>query len=272
MFAKLLKYEFKNSAKVIGPASIAAVVAGIIGFFLFNGIFNQELFSRLDATDIPSAVQLGLIAGIVILLFSSFLVILIYMIGSSYYLYYRFYKTKFTDEGYLTFTLPATTGQILNSSLLNTAIWIIFVGIVGFGSAAICFYPIFSSVFHEIEEYTTLYQDIWEAFAISPAQIFSAFVSGIFGLILPLASLTVGCLLVKKYKILVSIAIYYGVNMVISTVNSVLFSGYTIAAAISQNTNYDPAIATMGSSMLQLAITIGAYILMHHLLNKKLNI
>ena len=42
--------------------------------------------------------------------------------ASLFFMIYRFYKRCFTDEGYLTFTLPVTNHQILLSSIINCII------------------------------------------------------------------------------------------------------------------------------------------------------
>lgn len=38
---------------------------------------------------------------------------------------YRFYKNLMTDEGYLMFTLPVTTGQLIWSKMIVSAVWLL---------------------------------------------------------------------------------------------------------------------------------------------------
>ena len=120
MFAKLLKHEFKTTCRSLGILSIAALVSGAVGgLMLYFALQDVEDISR----NILQTLSNLLLGGIYIGLF-------IFGAGSSIYLYYNFYKNKFTDEGYLTFTLPASTHQILLSSILNILIWEIILTVV----------------------------------------------------------------------------------------------------------------------------------------------
>ena len=39
----------------------------------------------------------------------------------------RYYKNFFSDEGYLTFTLPVKTGHLLGSKVISAVLWMLFV-------------------------------------------------------------------------------------------------------------------------------------------------
>jgi ABC-type transport system involved in multi-copper enzyme maturation permease subunit len=52
---------------------------------------------------------------------------------------YRFYKNLLTDEGYLMFTLPTKTHQLITSKYLATLIWMSVSVLIIIGSAALAF-------------------------------------------------------------------------------------------------------------------------------------
>ena len=49
---------------------------------------------------------------------------------SSVFMMVRIYRNMFSDEGYLTFTLPVKNGDVLNSKIFTGAIWTFFSGVV----------------------------------------------------------------------------------------------------------------------------------------------
>ena len=99
----------------------------LIGILMIFGIVSYFLgtwFVGLGQNDIDNEFYAALVGvsmfGTTTLIFVSF--ISINMIGLIY-LVIRFYKTMYTQEGYLTFTLPVTVSQITNAKLISAVIW-----------------------------------------------------------------------------------------------------------------------------------------------------
>lgn len=262
MFAKLLKYEFKSTGRSLAFASLAALIAGAIGGGLLYVVCDGYLLQDLDV----------LLTVAIILLGGIFLGLMCYAIGSIFTLYARFYKNKFCDEGYLTFTLPASTHQILLASMLNIVIWSVIVTLVTLLSYAMILAGI-AGLSIDLSEPIYILQDVIEPDGYSLFQlVLSALSSAVYSLVLPLVSLTIGCLIAKKHKILCSFAIGYAISIAVS-----LFTGAVTATAFLQESIgmdiADPyGTAFLWQSLLQLALGIGGYFLMHHLIKKHLNI
>lgn len=109
MLGKLLKYEFKSTARIFLPLySMLLVVAIINGFFI-----NSEVFS---------------IQGLLMTIFGSLLIAL--FVITVVVLVQRFSKNLLGDEGYLMFTLPVKTSSILLSKYLVALLWTVLSGIV----------------------------------------------------------------------------------------------------------------------------------------------
>ena len=109
MFSKLLKHEFRATARMLLPVYALPVITAL----LFN------LFIRLARAYDSVAVRTmsGLMSSLyMITIFGSGLVTIVIMM-------YRFYKNYMTDEGYLMFTLPVTTDQLICSKLLVAFVW-----------------------------------------------------------------------------------------------------------------------------------------------------
>lgn len=268
MFTKLLKHEFKSVGKTLGILSFAALIAGGIG-----GLLMQVMLNNIQ---IESGAMLSILS--ILLTIGIYFGLLAYTVGSVIVLYYRFYKNKFTDEGYLTFTLPVNTHQILLSTMLNNLIWTTITSLVLFASIGLILLPIFlmdevKSVISEfpyafelmIEEMNGMLPSLWEYVIMCLSGL-------VYSSILPLFSITVGSIVAKKHKVLVAIGIGYGISMAVSvlssfltiaemTVNSKLYTDFTNVSA-----------SSLLPSLLMLLLGIGGYFLMHHLIDKKMNL
>lgn len=121
MLGKLLKYDLKALSRVLIPVHLAAVAVTLVACAAaFTGYAVSEL-PGASASDYAGPVMalaaLVMIMGVLALgcvAVATFVVIL-----------WRFYKNLFTDEGYLTLTLPAEPSRQLGSKLLAGLIWLV---------------------------------------------------------------------------------------------------------------------------------------------------
>lgn len=279
MFAKLLKHEFKSQAKLFLILSLAALIAGGVG----GGMLS--LFIHLVETETDSTASiLGAVFSMLVMMFMIFAVAA-YVIAVVIILAVRFYKHHFSDEGYLTFTLPASSHQLLLSSICNILIWQIISSVVALISAALIMIPVFSLMSEEMgmtqlifnESFLEMmYSDLGIKYSgwYTVLRIVTAVVTYAGGLMLMLTSVTIGSVIAKKHKILASIGIYYGINMAMSILTSVLsFAALIGDVWVSENVESISMYLSSGvPAVLYLFIAVGGYFLMHHLVDKKLNL
>jgi len=195
MVGKLLKHEFKETY-----LEILIVNGAMIILAAFNGlIFNPKSSA--------SMVIFSLLFIALCFLYLGALIILIINIVRS------FHKKLFSDEGYLTHTLPVTIDQLLISKIIVNLIWVI----VTYLSIIISFIVLGAIIIDE-----QAFDYIFEIYNhVDPLSIFLVLISILFGLILALVSLAfvLACLntgKIKKYKLLVGFLMFYGINIVIS--------------------------------------------------------
>ena len=123
MFAKLLKHEWKSTAGLLGILSLAALGLSVLGTVILRILNNYG--DQMSGNGYPLVpVALGT------MLFFLAVALIAYAVGSRILLLARFYRNKFTDEGYLTFTLPVNCHQIFLSALLNMVAWSLITGAV----------------------------------------------------------------------------------------------------------------------------------------------
>ena len=257
MFTKLLKYEFRTVKKALLPITVAALLSAVLGYVMML-LVSQQFVTQ----DNVIFVFLSMI-----LLFGIIILFVVYSAGSSFYLFYRFYKGKFTDEGYLTFTLPATTHQILLASIVNIVIWNLITLLV----VILCFFLTFAPLISDLVDFPfQVFFEISYAGNIF-ASILQILGSFSYGIILPMLSITIGSLIAKKHKILAAFGIGYLISMLVSFITS--FLSITELAAVDSiygEISMDSTMIITG--ILMLAISFGGYFIIHYLVKNKLNI
>ena len=215
---KLLKYDLKAIARIWWMMAIGVGVLSIVGaiafrFFLEN-IENDEF------------VFLTIIAAFAA--FFSIFVIIVSMAATMFLVYARFYKNLFTDEGYLTFTLPVKRSEIFLSKTLNAVIWTFAHSILIV--FAICVFLLISPPTNGSGIFNTVaFEWFGELFALLSDGGFSALLS-VIAVLLIIASyllfsttlthlcITVASIIAKKAKIAMAILIYYLVSSVLGVV------------------------------------------------------
>lgn len=252
MFAKLLKHEFRTSAKSLALFSIVLLASCALFFILSMILYTSDAMQDNRIWNVFT--NSLLIFGMLSLVAYGFCVVFIP--------YSQFYKSKFTDQGYLTFTLPVSTHQILLSSILNTILW----ALIGIVVLFICTLLLYSPSYIASQEYIDYSSDS-SFFKFDILDFLYGTSSLIYALILPYLSITLGSLVAKKRKLGTAFLIGYGINMVITILGSILMVCINTPDATTYTSLYYGIYIG-----IYLLIGIGGYFLMHYLIDKKLNI
>lgn len=132
MLKKLFRYDFKALCRVLVPLHLAAVGVGVLASLAgFAGYSLSELSHAFgDAIDQLVTLLEGLAALFIGL---SMLLLFCATVTTFVVVIVRFYRNLFTDEGYLTLTLPVTAGQILTAKVLAGMLWMLIDAVVVLG-------------------------------------------------------------------------------------------------------------------------------------------
>lgn len=119
MLAKLIKHEFKATARVFVPmlGTVLALTAATALTVRLGGIFALPGGTGWGKT------VFGLVAGLLCLL--TFFAMMAMMVAVMVITIQRFYKNLLGDEGYLMFTLPVTPAQHITAKLTVGTVWTI---------------------------------------------------------------------------------------------------------------------------------------------------
>lgn len=238
--------------------------------------------------------------GMIFQILSALFLVVAYiaLFGSSFYavilVYTHFYKSLYTDEGYLTFTLPVTKGQILASKTVNAFFWtsIHTLLIVGCLAIVVLMIPQGNSdmspildLFAELGSMIT--DDLWRdmggwliVYAVELALLVA--LSVLLTVALVHLCITFGSMVAKKAKMLAAIGIYYGFNVVLTTAFELIvllgidpfISGlFELLLPLPDQTVY-LAFALMALIVCVIVATLAAvvYFITQNILERKLNL
>ena len=214
MLGKLLKHEFRATARIFLPVYLAAICLGVVA--------NVSI-RILDSVDND---VLTILAGLYLVAF--FIVLAAIAIFAIFLMANRFYKNLMTDEGYLMFTLPVNVHQLIWSKLIVSVTWFIITAIVEFISIMIMVFRVgFVKYFFEgTKEFLAALAELAPAYtAHGTAFILEIIVLSLLSMIgiclFFYAALAIGHSF-NNHKMLMSVAAYFVLNFAISSISSIL--------------------------------------------------
>lgn len=268
MFRLLLKHDWRGIRGTLGLLSLICLGAATVGGFAMRSMI------LLTEQNDPSVFQ-TIITMFAIMV--SFIAMGITSAGTLFFCIWRFYRSRYSDEGYMTFTLPATTHQILLSNLTATILAMLCIGaalVLGIGvlmAIGLTAIPNFYS--EAVREFPRLWNEITYVFREESGPFLSMLlyspVAVVAEIIILMLSVTIGCVAVRKLKVLAAIGIYYGINVVVSLANTIIMvlSGFLSSNSIDFYNQF-----FLYPTFLMLVLGTGGYFLMHYLASKKLNL
>ena len=258
MFAKLLKHEFKASAGLLSVLCLTSLGVGVSGGFIIRYMANTPAWKIDDA--------LGTILSVLfaVMIFSLFA----FALTGWLYLCIQYYQRKFTDQGYLTFTLPVPAWQIYLSSFLNFMLWSILLGVAIVGSFMVMFLIGFftTDFWYEIQDFWSFLDEV-DLMNLMEENVLYSILDFINGILLVLNSITIGSVLAKKHKVLCTIGIYYLVSILIS-----MLSGWLSEMDYIYDFAYALRTYQTVSILISSAFALGGAVLSVQLMKKKLNL
>lgn len=271
MFAKLIKHELRSTWKTQGIFSIAALGLSIPGSIIMRIVIYYG--SQSDASP---ATQLA-VSSLHTLLVFIFLALFIYVLGTGISLFVRFYKSRFTDEGYLTFTLPVRSSSIFLSFYINMLIWLVvayvtaglsvlIILLFGTGTDVLVNTEVFTGIGNFVESFTEIASYMDDPLYL-PLTLVQLLVSFLYTPLIGMVCLTLGAVWAKKHKILAAIGVYY----IISVITSILSSFLTVFLLLSSD-SFTLSFSSLFSIFISVILGICGYFLSIHMMTNKLNL
>jgi len=270
MLKKLIRHEWASGWKIptvlIGVLLVLSVFAGLT---FVAPVWDSEMT--------------GLSILLVIVWMLYYFAIIGVSVGVMLYLAIRFYKSMYTDEGYLTHTLPVTSHQLLWSKMIYIAAWniiatiAIFLSVFIFGfMAALFLQPDGMGV---MESFTMAWEEIVAEFGAENIGAFAGnmvFV-GIAGVcsstMLLVGSITIGQL-VGKHKVLGAVGAYFAVNTIMQIISYICMFPIMFKTIENEPDNVFAVLTPMYTilSVVCIIVSIALYFISELIIRKKLNL
>ena len=256
MLKKLLKYEFRATARTYGGMYLALLAASVLfggSVWRWNGT-NSDAYSAL--VGLLSLVYTAVIIGTVVVTIMTIV--------------QRFYRNLLGREGYLMHTLPVTETQLVTSKLISSTVWSlcsILAACLSFGILAVLMMAdmdlleqlpwLFSQLREAFSQFSI---EFWEALAFSGVVSFVRMVSAI-------ACIYAACMVghqFKKHPALAGILSFFVMQYLQGWLEKLLQIGtgvyettiYTVVGDAGSIKNALSALGYMGSAALTLGIAV----------------
>ena len=286
MLGKLFKHEWKCTWKVGGMMLLGLVLVSFFGWVSFQAPMWKAIADETRYTG-PSIWDL--------MSFGTLFMYVIMLIGLNYgiiiYMGVRFYRTMYTDEGYLTHTLPVSKHQILVSKILNSGLWVVLMTV---GIYLSVFVLVFSMIGAFIPEGTS-WADVWSM--VEPEigymddmfrDVFGMSMNGYFWMVLLVSLISPFCSMIilfgaismgqlfTKHRVLMAIVCYVGILIVANIISSTMQSIFSV----SQMARYTSSNVLAGnymnvtmwfSAILSIVEAVILYFVSYYVTSRKLN-
>ncbi len=282
---KLLKYDLKALFPIWGISTAVIVVFYFLGIFAMRGIV--DMFNTPDSYEPPFAqiiYQLGSIGAFFLIVIG----FVAYPILNYVFILKRFYTHFYTDQGYLTFTLPVKRTQLMGSKLLSALICMMSSFLLMLGGILVI--ALFGSdpqalVNREVLTFlSNMFTELWlrvggwlPVYVVEVLLLLILFFT--VDILFVYTCITLGAVWSKRYKILVAFLIYYLSGMVLSPLMQFL-SVFIFGSSPFYRLEYmdTPSVCVFAGALMLLIVAVMAtvawllYYLNVRLLHKKLNL
>jgi len=253
MFVNLLKYDMRSVWRIWWIMALS-----VLGMSVVGGVGLRIVLALIEADIFPFFIFLGFI-----LVFACVMAIVASAVGTELLVFIRFYKNFFTDEGYLTFTLPVSRKNLLFSKTVNALIWTVAQAILMF----ICIFLVILigvpvsvgyDFFRELTfTFSALFAEVGLWSVIYALEILILIICSIlFSISLIHFCITMGAMLAKKAKVLAAIGIYYAANMIFSFGTQIITVIFTLMMSAGLGELLDRAAPAMERGIIAVMLLI----------------
>lgn len=262
MLGKLLKQDFRATARIMLPLYAAVPVLGLFTNLITRLCENQNGFLiRAIGALVSFVFSLSLIAAVVTT------VVLMIL---------RFYRNLMTDEGYLMFTLPVSTTELICSKLIVSVVW--FLGALAVDALGLLVTGRFGS-YQNAVRFQVTYTFGMPMTGAQSAGLIIEFVAFLLLCCVALCLMTYAAMAIgqsfKKNKGLMSVVFFFVLWIGTRIVLTLIFGAFygSASAAVSTMTVLQALWTVLGCACVgALAFCAGFFFLTHGMLRKHLNL
>jgi len=263
MLKKLLKYEYKATARMMLPIYLLVLVLSL-GMRASIAVLDRDVDEWL------AVICIFVIVLFVISVIAVFVMQMVITIN-------RFRLNLLSDEGYVMFTLPVSVHQLVWSKLIVSVTWMIGALLVTILSVGIItmnvniFLDMIREILAALSRFTTYYALNVTAVVLESLAV--TLVSCISGALQIYAAMAIGysC---DRHKFAISIGVYVGFQFVMQMVLQVILT--PLLLNLDMFRTMEPMLAVhitmLGTALWSVAVGAVFYFITTHMLTNKLNL
>ena len=274
MLGKLMAYELRALWKPAAVMLAVMVVAGAAGIGCLGAtqMLGEVARSGSGAVAAPRSGN-ATVALFMAALFCGFLV---WAAAAALYVFVamRFYRTMFTDEGYLTLTLPVRAG-----TLIMAKFWVAYLLLAAFSLVALLMYALMVlAISGEAGAVAGVLSIMggWGAFVADGdvasvlGGIVNTLVTCAYALGLAFCSLTLGAWWARRHKVAAAVGVYLAAGWAIALV----FSIAGVVAMAGSVAYWDVAltVVSLAQTLANIGVAVGGLALAAHLVRTKVDL
>lgn len=265
MFAKLLKHDCKAIFKhwwILGACSVL--------FALIAGACQQVMY-------VSYTTHFTLQAIAYILFGFSVLALFFFPLLSAIMAFRHMRRHFFTDEGYLTFTLPVSKSALLSSKLVATLIFAFFTIQLFILDIVLLATASGENIFEMFEFIADIIAEFYRPHLLAVAleniifnfTILAALAAGILYVFM---CITLSHAIAKKRRLLVGIGLFYGIDIALIILARIIYSTGALDLINVWRSEYFYVFTSLFTLAITVIFAAGLYLINLHLLDKKLNL
>lgn len=212
MFRKIFKYDFRACSRImLLLIPLTWLLAGFAAMLI--RAMEMDFFQEFFILETSAAIGI----------FFSIMAICCFPVAVLIFCLRRYYTHFFSDEGYLTFTLPVKRETLLWSKTLSAFLTMAIAAV----AEVIAFLLLIALLPGGMDSLWNIVEELWKA-ARAPGVwemillvIAIVIASGFGSLALMHFCMTQGFLLAKKHRVLAAFGLWYGINFVKSTISQI---------------------------------------------------
>lgn len=273
MLGKLIKYDLKSTSRLLVLIHVFLVILSVLGRVFVTGriTFDMEDVDQFLLT-LAMVLYIILFAGAS---FATYIVIAV-----------RFYKNLFSDEGYLTNTLPVRKSTLLFTKTLSGTIWaLIDILLIGLCSYLLFAIPAITDAIapHWDEFLTLLGFEGRQDFTLFMVYLAVSAVIGAFSSVVMIEASVVLGQLFNGHKVLGAVVSYFVLTTILSVISTVVLSiqGVLNRSYLIQDPAYDVSGFDFASYIrdiinssvcMCIVVTLILYLMSYFIMRKKINL
>ena len=271
MLKKMLKHDMRAMWRTSMPMLLVSGIISVIccGMLYFTFSFAENADTFFAAIFVVGSFYVMGVTAVVVL-----------QAVISVFALVRYYKSLFTDEGYLTMVLPMESTTLINGKILFTLIWwaisavSLVIGLFVSVALPILLYDgsIFTALFQSLDGLVGLVIEPDFNVLVRILNVISIIVRFVENAVLTAAAITVGATVVKKRRLLGAFLFYFGISFIRENVISVFEALVDLILVKTTNTSVGSVLSLVFGILVSGGIAAASYFVMCRIFTKKFNI